>query len=152
MVKMDMVDIRAMRARMMVLDFKVIRVAKRIPSFVAVNGPSENKGDPSVVNGSSNQRKKIKVLTMRSRTMTLLIGSLARKIKERAIKRAGMRAGNRSDTATTIEKTPATIDLILGSRRWMTESPPMNLSSSTYINPMFLFRIGKARPESQVRA
>jgi hypothetical protein len=131
MVKMDMVDIRAMRVRMMVLDFKVIRVAKRIPAFVAVKGPKENKGAPSVVKGSSNQRKRTKALTMRRRTTTLWMGSLARNVKERAIKRAGMRAGNRSDTATTIEKIPATNVLIRGSRRWMTDLPTMNPSSST---------------------
>ena len=63
-VKTDMVVIRAMRARMMVLDFNVIRVAERIPAFVAIKGPMENKGGPSVVKGSSNQRKKIKLLML----------------------------------------------------------------------------------------
>jgi histone acetyltransferase (RNA polymerase elongator complex component) len=130
-VKTDIVDISAMKVRMIALDFNVMRVAISIPAFVAVKGPMENKAVPLVVNGSRTQRKRINPFTIRNREKTFLMGSLARNTKSRAIKRAGIRARKRSETATTIENIPATMDLTLGSRRWITESPAMNPSSST---------------------
>ena len=116
-VNTDIVAVSAINARMMVLDFKVIKAALWTPVPVTVRRPMENNGDPAVVKGSVNQRKRIKPLTMRRRVMTFRTESLARMIKMTAMTKAGIRAVKRLHTATTIENIAATTDLTLGSRR-----------------------------------
>jgi len=63
MEKTEEVAIKVIIERMMILDFKVMRVAYFIPSLKIVRGPKLNHGTPVLVKGRKTQRNRIKAFT-----------------------------------------------------------------------------------------
>ena len=64
MEKTEEVAIKVIIERIMILDFKVIRVAYFIPSLKTVRGPKLNHGTPALVRGRKTQRNRIKPFTI----------------------------------------------------------------------------------------
>lgn len=58
------VAIKVIIERMMMLDFKVMRVAYSIPSLKTVRGPKLNHATPALVKGRKIQRNRMKAFTI----------------------------------------------------------------------------------------
>ena len=119
MVKMEVVDIRQIIAKMMILDLMVISNAAMMPSCVADKGPMSNTCVPEYEKGRNNQRKMIRPFANISLMHTGL--GLILEIKTNATERMmpGTNADTRVQTAIRMEKTDTASIFTLGSRLWI---------------------------------
>ena len=109
------VAVSAINAIRMAFDFKVSRVARRIPILFIVIGPSRNSGSPVTVIGNINQQKNIMLFTMSILLATSLILRLARPIRTTEKTRETDRVEKCVENATKNEKNIAVRILTRGS-------------------------------------
>jgi hypothetical protein len=131
-VKIEVVDIRHIRASRMMLDLKVIVTAYLMPSSVAVKGPMVKALSPSNENGRKNQRNKIKPFANPTLTRTRLSLRLDNSNSSIDRKIPGTNADRREHTAIRIEKAATAMILTLGSRAWIIDLPYVRSLSNIF--------------------
>ena len=107
----------AIHARIIVLDFTVIKRAYLIPSLEASKDPNEKSVSPGNVKGRNNHKRRIKPLIIRRRLATFFIFNREITIKKIEKNMAVDRGSSLSEMATTVENKKAITILTLGSRR-----------------------------------
>lgn len=121
----------AMEASMMALHFKVTPKAYITPSWLTLSGPKENNFSPGKVKGRKIHKKSTKEFTSANLVNTFLGLKCAVRIATAERDRATIKVDHLPNTAVITQKhTPEAI-LILGSRRWIKESPIENSSICT---------------------